>query len=65
MPAIIWMRLQIDYDIVQARRRLVSSGVIAADAIHPDPQHQPELDPELIPVLDPEPEPEPAAALAG
>ena len=67
-PAILWMRMQIRYDLVQARRRLVRSGAIAADAIHPDPQHQPDWDPESIPVLDLATEPEPetaAAAIAG
>ena len=68
--AILWMRMQIRYDLVQARRRLVSSGAIGADAIHPDPQHEPDWDPESIPVLEVDPEhglePEPAAAaLAG
>lgn len=57
--AVAWMRLQISYDIVQARRRLVRSGAIARDAVDPDPQLQPDLDPVL------ELEPEPAAALAG
>ena len=66
--AILWMRMQIRYDLAQARRRLVSSGAIAADAVHPDPGHEPDWDPESIPVLDPTAEPElaaePAAALA-
>ena len=67
MPAIGWMRIQIAYDIVQARRRLVRSGAIAPDAVHPDPQHEPDWDPEQDPVLvlDPEPEAELAAALVG
>ena len=53
-----WMRLQISYDIVQARRRLVRSGAITPDAVDPDPQHQPDLDPEQYsaPELDPEPD---------
>lgn len=59
--AILWMRLQADYDLVQARRRLVRSGAIEADSIHPDPRHEPNWDPDSIPVL--EPESEPAAAL--
>ena len=63
--AILWMRMQSAYDIALARRRLVRSGAIAADAIHPDPRHEPDWDPESIPVLDLEPEPETAAALAG
>ena len=73
--ALLWMRMQIDYDIASARRRLVSAGAIAADAVHPDAGHQPDWDPESIPVLPPEeqaalelgsePTPEPAAALAG
>ena len=63
--AILWMRMQSAYDIALARRRLVRSGAIAADAIHPDPRHEPDWDPETIPVLDLEPEPETAAALAG
>lgn len=61
-PAIIWMRLQIRYDLVQTRRRLVSSGAIAADAIPPDPQQQLDWVLESIPVLDLATEPETAAA---
>ena len=63
--AVLWMRLQIAYDIVEARRRLVRRGAIAADAVHPDPRHEPDWDPEQFPALDPEPETEPAAALVG
>lgn len=65
MPAVVWMRMQISYDLVQARRRLVQSGGIAPDAVDPDPQHQPDLDPERYPMLDPEHGLDPAAALAG
>ena len=72
----LWMRHQTDYDIIMARRRLVSSGAIAADAVHPDPLHEPEWDPESIPLLEEdgagaeapavasEPEPAPAALAA-
>ena len=74
MRAILWMRQQIAYDIAIARRHHVSAGVITADAVHPDPLHEPDWDPESIPVLDegadpatatgPDAEPAPAAALA-
>ena len=60
MPAVVWMRMQISYDLVHARRRLVHSGAIAPDAVDPDPQHQPDLNPEHYPVLESEPEPGPA-----
>ena len=68
MPAIIWMRMQIRYDLVQARRRLVRSGAIPPDAVPADlvgdpPDADAVPDPEHAPV--PSAETEPAAAVAG
>ena len=66
MRAAIWMRMQIRYDLVRARSRLVRIGAILADAgpadpVSPAPEPELELDPDPVPG----PETEPAAALVG
>ena len=66
MRAVIWMRMQIRYDLVRARNHLVDSGAILPDAVPADPVSLPpepelELDPDPVP----RPETEPAAALVG
>ena len=64
MRAVIWMRMQIRYDLVRARSRLVRIGAILPDAGPADPVSLPpelELDPDPVPG----PETDPAAALVG
>ena len=66
MRAVIWMRMQIRYDLVRARSRLVRIGAIPpeagpADPVSPPPELELELDPDPVPG----PETEPAAAHVG
>ena len=66
MRAVIWMRMQIRYDLVRARSRLVRIGAILpeavpADPVSPPPEPELKLDPDPVPG----PETEPAAAPVG